>query len=238
MTPAGKKTFVVANAATALTCLLFTTHVQAGRPFATEDAGVLEPKECEWESVASRASTRDAPRETAWNTQIGCGVGLRTQLALAFSRSSVESEHTHSIAVGGKTGLINGGDDGTSVALAYGASSDKGPSDGSYRWNTTAVNLAVSQPLPANWTLHANLGWSRDRPSKLNTTTWALAGEWAATEAWALGAEVYGDDRDKPWIAVGARWDLSPAWSVNASYAVNRENPRTSEAAVGFKLAF
>jgi long-subunit fatty acid transport protein len=49
---------------------------------------------------------------------------------------------------------------------------------------------------------------------------------------------VYGDDRNKPWLGIGARWTLSKAWSVNASYAVNRETPRTSAASVGFKFAF
>jgi hypothetical protein len=210
----------------------------AGRPFVTEDAGVLEKAECEWESVAARARTRGEPRETGWSTQVGCGVGLNTQLALSFARSKFESERTNAWALGGKTGLIDGGEEGTSLTLAYGAVSAKGPGDGSYRWNTAAVNLVVTQPLPADWTLHGNVGWTRDRPSKLNTTTWAVAAEWAASEQWAVGAEVYGDDRDKPWFGVGARWTLSEAWSLNASYAVNRETPRASAASVGFKFVF
>ena len=211
---------------------------QAGRPFATEDAGVLAQKECEWESVAARAKTRGESSANAWSTQVGCGVGFKTQLALSFARSKFESEHANAWALGGKTGLIDGGEDGTSVTLAYGAAYAKGPGDGSYRLNTTAVNLVLTRPLPANWTVHANLGWSRDRPNKLDSTTWAIAAEWAATEAWTVGAETYGDDRNKPWLGVGARWTLSKAWSLNASYAVNRETPRTSAASVGFKFTF
>lgn len=211
---------------------------QAGRPFATEDAGVLAQKECEWESFAARAKARGESSASAWSTQVGCGVGFKTQLALAFARSKFESERANAWALSGKTGLIDGGEDGTSVTLAYGAVSAKGPGDGSYRLNNTAINLALTRPLPADWTVHANVGWSRDRPNKLDSTTWAIAAEWAATEQWSVGAETYGDDRNKPWLGVGVRWTLSKAWSLNASYAVNRETPRTSAGSVGFKFAF
>ncbi len=228
-----------AGAALCLTTLFLAVGpAQAGRPFATEDAGVLAQKECEWESVAARARTRGEPRETGWSTQLGCGVGFKTQVALAFGRSTFESEHTNAVAMGAKTSLIDGGTDGISVALAYGGVAAKGPGDGSYRWNTTAVNLVLTRPLSADWTVHGNLGWTRDRPAKLDSTTWAVAAEWAASEQWTVGAETYGDDRNKPWLGVGARWTLSKAWSLNASYAVNWETPRTSAASVGFKFAF
>ena len=211
---------------------------QAGRPFATEDAGVLEKGDCEWESFAARARTRGESSVTGWNTQLGCGVGFKSQVALAFGRSKFESENTNALALGAKTGLIDGGENGTSVTLAYGGVAAKGPGEGSYRWNTTAVNLVLTRPLSADWIVHGNLGWTRDRPGKLDSTTWAVAAEWAATEQWTVGAETYGDDRNKPWLGVGARWTISKAWSVNASYAVNRETPRTSAASVGFKFAF
>lgn len=87
--------------------------VQAGRPFATEDAGVLAQKECEWESFAARERTHGAPSETGWNTQVGCGVGFKTQVALAFGRNKSESAHTNALGLSAKTGLIDGGDNGT-----------------------------------------------------------------------------------------------------------------------------
>lgn len=211
---------------------------QAGRPFATEDAGVLEKGDCEWESFASRARTRGESSVTAWNTQLGCGVGFKSQVGLAFGRSKFESENTNALNLGAKTGLIDGEENGTSVTLAYGGIAAKGPDEGSYRWSSTAVNLVLSRPLSEAWTVHANLGWTRDRPSKLDSTTWAVAAEWAVSEQWAVGAEAYGDDRNKPWLGTGIRWTVSKAWSVNASYAVNRETPRTSAASVGFKFAF
>lgn len=227
-----------ASAVLSVLGLSFAATAHAGRPFATEDAGVLEPKECEWESVAARTKTRGESSASAWSTQVGCGVGFKTQLALGFARSKFESERANAWALGGKTGLIDGGEDGTSVTLAYGAVAAKGPDDGSYRLNTTAVNLVLTRPLSEDWTVHGNLGWSYDRPNKLDSTTWAVAAEWAASEQWTVGVEAYGDDRNEPWFGVGARWTLSKAWSVNASYAVNRETPRTNAASVGFKFAF
>jgi hypothetical protein len=236
------KTHAVARPLFALCCAallgLDANTAQAGRPFATEDAGVLAQKECEWESFAARSKTRGESSANLWSTQVGCGMGLKTQLALAFARSKFESESANAWALGGKTGLIDGGEEGSSLTLAYGAAASKGPGDGSYRVNTTAVNLVLTRPLPADWTVHANLGWTRDRPSKLDSTTWAIAAEWAASEQWTVGAETYGDDRNKPWLGVGVRWTLSKAWSLNASYAVNRETPRTNAASVGFKFGF
>jgi hypothetical protein len=238
MKPTSLHARVAASTLLPVAIFCFTGAAHAGRPFATEDAGVLEKSDCEWESFAAQARTKGESKVTGWNTQLGCGVGFKTQVALAFGRSKFESENTNVLALGAKTGLIDGGENGTSVTLAYGGVAAKGPGEGSYRWNTTAVNLVLTRPLSAGWTVHGNLGWTRDRPGKLDSTTWAVAAEWAATEQWTVGAETYGDDRNKPWLGVGARWTLSKAWSLNASYAVNRETPRTSATSVGFKFAF
>lgn len=54
---------------------LAASPANAGRPFATEDAGVLVAGECELEAYASRETAGDAPKETGWWVQLGCGLG-------------------------------------------------------------------------------------------------------------------------------------------------------------------
>lgn len=229
---------LLAALSTAAAALLLPATAQAGRPFTTEDAGLLGAGECEWESVAARTRVQGEPTERALSTQLGCGFGFKTQAALAFGRSSVESERTRAWALGLKTGLLDGGDDGTSLTLAYGADVARGPEQASYHSGSTFVTLVASRPLGGDWTGHANLGWTQDRSSRRDSATWALAAEWALNGQFDIGAEAYGDDRDKPWLGTGVRWTLSKAWSLNASYAVNAESPRAKLASVGFKLAF
>ena len=59
----------------------------AGRPLVTEDAGVLAPRECEWESFAARETAAGAASANAWTLQVGCGIGWNSQAALAHGRS-------------------------------------------------------------------------------------------------------------------------------------------------------
>lgn len=82
------------------------------------------------------------------------------------------------------------------------------------------------------------LGWARSEETRQSATTWNLAAELSVDSALDLGAEVYGDDRNKPAVGVGARWHLNEQLSLNASYAVQSETPRIKLWTIGFKLAF
>lgn len=214
----------------------------AGRPFATEDAGVLERGDCEWESLAGRSRSRGSPTEHSLSTQLGCGLGWATQGALAAGRSRAGDERGQAWSLGFKTALPSVGRDGdepaATFALAYGAEAERQGQQRSYRHSSAFVNLAATRPLGAGWTAHANLGWRRDHAEQRDSTTWALALERAAGESFDLGVEAYGDDRGGRWLGAGLRWNLGKAWSLNASYAANAETPTVRLAAVGFKFAF
>ncbi|MDP1691829.1 MAG: hypothetical protein Q8L49_07770 [Burkholderiaceae bacterium] len=68
---------------TALVVLAVAAAVDAdaGCPLVTEDAAVLAAGECEVESYASRLKSRDEPKVSGGSLQLGCGVGLGTQMA-------------------------------------------------------------------------------------------------------------------------------------------------------------
>lgn len=210
----------------------------AGRPFATEDAGVLAAGDCELEAYALRQTARDAPRETGWWVQPECGVGFRTQLAAGGGRTKVESARFTAAALSGKSWLRELTDERTGVALAYAVGGEKVPGGG-FKHEATALAAVVSSPVAKDLLLHANAGWSRPESARLNSTIWALALERTGAAGLDVGAEVYGDDRTAPWLGVGARYGLSAEkLFVDVSWAVQADSARTRLITVGLKLAF
>jgi hypothetical protein len=210
----------------------------AGRPFATEDAGVLAAGECELEAYALRQTAGDAPKETGWWVQPGCGVGFRTQLAAGGGRTKVESDRFTAAALSGKTWLRELGDDRTGVVLAYAVGGEKAPG-GSFKHESTALAAVVSSPVAKDLLLHANLGWSRSQAGRLNSTTWALSLERTGDSGLDVGAEIYGDDQAAAWLGVGARYTLRPQkLFVDFSWAAQTNSARAKLVTVGLKLAF
>lgn len=210
----------------------------AGRPFATEDAGVLTAGECELEAYALRQTAGDAPKETGWWVQPGCGVGYRTQLAFGGGRIKVEPDRYTAAALSGKSRLHELTDEQTGVALAYAVGGEKAPGR-SFKHESTALAAVVSWPVAKDLLLHANLGWSRSQAERLTSTTWALALERAGDSGLDVGAEIYGDDRAAAWLGVGARYALRPQKVfVDFSWAVQTNSARAKLVTVGLKLAF
>lgn len=213
------------------------TEALAGRPLVTEDAGVLEARDCEWESAAVWTSRRGQPRISDQATQLGCGLGFATQMALAAGRSRSEGATTRSLSLSGKTGLHDGGERGTALTLAWGMVGSQ-PAGARLRRELTFLNLAASQPLPQGFTGHANLGLTHSRSERSSRANWNLALEWAQLPGLDWMGEVYGAERDKPWLGLGWRWAPGQDWSLNASWATQHQTPRARLFSLGVKLAF
>ena len=107
-----------------------------------------------------------------------------------------------------------------------------------FRHEGTALVLVASRPLGAGLTAHANLGGSRSQSARASSTTWNLAAEAALGAGIELMAEVYGDDRDRPWRGIAARWSSTEKSSFGASWAVQSGSLRTQLVSVGAKLGF
>lgn len=194
---------------TALACAAFSLSAQAGRPLQTEDAGVLERGACELEGATQRVSV-DGARATEHALQFGCGIGFKSQVALNASTAKDGSERSRGLALVGKTALWSGaGDNPAGLTLAWGLQWAKADGD-SRRHAATDLNLVYSRPLPAELTLHANLGHSRDELGKQRSTTWGLALEHAGFGPVAPMAEFFGDDREPAWWNLGLRWTVVP----------------------------
>jgi hypothetical protein len=212
---------------------------QAGRPLQTEDAGVLERGQCELEGAAERLRDADGARARGTSLQFGCGIGLSTQVALNASRAKADGERTRGLAIVGKTGLWTGpGDEPAQLTLAWGANWIK-PDGERRRHESLDLNLVYSRPLPAELTLHANLGHTRDRIVRQRTTSWGLAIEHAGFGSLAPMAEVFGDDREAPWWNLGLRWTavLDHVY-FDMSYGRQVASGRPRLVTVGFKFAY
>lgn len=101
--------------------LASATAAHAGRPLATEDAGVLERSECEVETYG--ANTRMGSADTtSLSSQLSCGIGRSTQLGAAIGRSRDDFGHANSFTLNGKTNLFKGEGSSASYTIAYGIS--------------------------------------------------------------------------------------------------------------------
>lgn len=221
----------------ALAALTLCGAAQAARPLATEDADVLDRGQCEVEGVIAQSKPSGEPSTRGWTAQGACGVGANTQLALAYNRSRTDDADFSALLFGGKTAILTREGEGLGLSLAYGLVSAKAE-NGSMEHELSYLNAVATRELARGWTGHANLGWLRSESASTNSTTWNLALERALGNGVDLMGELYGDDRAKPWIGVGARWAVSDKLSLNAAWATQRETPRVNAWSIGFKLAF
>jgi hypothetical protein len=218
-----------------LTGLGLVIAAHAARPLATDDTGVLEPGRCELEAVQSREKA-DGPALQGHSLQLGCGVGARTQLALAVDQTKEDGTRVRGATLGGKLSVLPGDEASWSVS-------------GSVRWSqtpgqghdhaSTAVSLLHTRSLSPQWLLHANLGHERDAIEQRGATTWGLALEHSGWGPVALMGELVGDDRAPPAWNIGLRWTVVPeTWVLDLAYGQQLAGGRPKAWSLGLKLAF
>jgi hypothetical protein len=222
----------------ALLCLAAAAgSAQAGRPLATEDADVLERGECELEGFAARQTVTGAAATDGTALQAGCGIGWNSQAALGYARERSGGASTSAWSLSGKTAIVERAEGSTGITLAWGLGTLREPG-GSMKHESSFLTLVATREWAGGWLTHANLGWTRSESASASSTTWNLAVEKPVGGGVDLMAEVYGDDREKPWLGTGVRWSVTERFSVNASWSVQNESPRPKLWTLGFKLAF
>ena len=219
--------------------LVCGSAAQAGRPLQTDDAGVLDRGACEMEAFAARVSIAATRKR---QVQMGCGLGLSTQLALATGSQRAEGERTQTVSLAGKTELLQGpaAAAGPSHVLTFAYTVDWARGSGqSWRHATSDLKLIYSGPLASEFTLHANIGSGRDEQARRGHASWALAVEHGGWRNVALMTEVFGDDREPPWWNVGLRWAVLPdRWFADLSYGRQVAGSRPRLLTMGSKLVF
>lgn len=186
----------------------------AGRPFNTEDAGVIEKGQCEVEAVSEYLrwpydAEAPLPNQRSHSAQLGCGVMGKSELALAWQHSTAADETTRALVLSGKTQLIDGGEARPSVTLAYFIGRDRVAQE---PWHAGARGATLAASVPrGDWWLHANLGVIAERAPSRHLTQWALAFERIGVmQNIDAGFEFFGDDHHHEWAQLGLRWNFKP----------------------------
>jgi hypothetical protein len=209
----------------------------ANRPLVTDTADTIPDGRCQFEPYAGRTRS-DGASERFWVLQVNCGVTVHTQLGASATRAWSDDDSEQGAAIAGKSALIELKDGQTGIAVNYSLSAIK-PRGDSWRGEGASASLIATREIAEGWLVHANLGWVRSRSAHQNSTTYAAATEYTVVPGIVLSAELYGDDRaSRPWLGAGVLWQIREGLTVNASYAVQRSDPRLRQITAGFLIEF
>ena len=175
--------------------------------------------------------------------QWGCGAGESSQWSIAASTGRAQGLRTSGLGLSGKTGLWTapGAHEPTALALAWALSSAHAHADG---WHHAGTELTLVGTMSASkhLTVHANAGHARNEPLKQRSTTWGLALEhagWGSERRVAPMVELFGDDRDRPWVNLGLRLRAAAQRVfVDVSYGRQFASGRPTVVALGLKFGF
>lgn len=221
--------------------LLLLEQTWAARPLQTEEAEPVRPGSCELDAEVGRAR-EEGVRVRAEAFDFACGAVEGTQLNFGGSQQHAPEGRARSAGLGFKTRLWAGeGDGAPALALAGALGWARAPEAG---WRREVDELKLALTLPGRgWTTHLNLGHVRDRVGDRRLTAWGVAAEldplpWHGL-GWAPTAEVYGDDRDQRWAALGLRVTLLPErLFADAAWSRALGAGDAHGWAVGFKVVF
>jgi len=213
--------------------LMHTSTAWAGRPLVTEDAGVIDTGNCEIESYIARYNR---PYVNLRWMQLGCGIGLNTQISAGAGRETTRPEPATIAAASGKTSLRKLTAEQAGLAIAYSVLA--GNHVDHMRHESTEIKAALTVPRQ-QWLLHANIGWLRSS-SSTTKTTWALALERCnAIGPVDLMGEIFGDDRGAPTAQIAARWTVIPGrLFLDSSWGAQFNSAKSQQASIGLKIAF
>jgi hypothetical protein len=219
----------------ALAAALCAGDARAGRPLVTETADVIGAGDCELDAAIGRWRESEAPSPTLVDAVFSCGWGGHSQLGVLMAGARADGATDKLAGLGGKTMLVMPQGDITGFALAYSIWRSNDAGEG---WNQGGGRIfgVATRELGMNLVGHANLGWLRTGRNRLDHTTWSLGIEGEGPLAWA--ADVFGDDRSRPWLSGGVTLPLGETFSANLGYAQQFESPRVHLWTLGFKIEF
>lgn len=187
--------------------LLLCTVAQAARPFMTDDARLTTSGSCQIESWTRHYSDRNE----YWALP-ACNPSGNFEITVGGGRFNAEGQpHSSDDVLQGKTLLRQLEPNGWGWGLAFGTVRHPGAQPGpNHLGNRYAyVPLSVSM-LDDKVVVHTNLGWTRERQTQRNLTTWGAGVEYWVHPRLMLIAETFGDDRQKPFVHSGLRVTIIP----------------------------
>lgn len=222
--------------ALAAACLtLAATAARSDAPLVSETADVIPDQACQVEMATGRSRASGLPATTGQDVLGSCGVAGKHQLALGYARERGEGQTAHALRAFVKTTLLAPEAGSNGYGLRYGFDANRMPGSG---WRSEGLEVlgVLTRELAPSLLLHANIGHAWSRSARQGTTLWSLGVETATDTTFA--ADVFGDDRSRPWASAGIGTKLGRGLSVNASVAVQFESPRVTQWTLGAKIEF
>ena len=219
----------------ALLLSLGSTLAWADRPLVSETADVIGGDQCQIETGLARARASGSPSATLADMIGSCGFGGHTQLGVSLASARQAGSNDWAVGFGGKTTLKMPADGTIGYAVAYGITADKLSGEGWKHGSTRLFGVATKE-LTDGLLGHLNLGWLRTEADRLNSTTWSVGVEGDGPLRWA--ADLFGDDRARPWVSAGVIVPIADKISANLAYAQQFERPRVRQLTLGFKFEF
>jgi hypothetical protein len=210
---AGARLVKVFALAGVLVAGLHVESAHAGRPMVTDDAGLVEARSCQVEAWAQVYR-----RSTEYWVQPACNLGGNLEITLGGALGHEAGRtRTGAVVLQGKTLFKPLQTNGWGIGLAAGTV--RHPQAGADARDWYAY-------VPASFSLHddavvvhVNLGWLRTGPIRSDRLTWGLGTELGLSARTWLIAEIFGEDRDRPFQQFGLRHELVPGRvQVDAAY--------------------
>lgn len=173
-----------------------------------DEEGAVERGDCELELQRERKTVRGEPSELGSSVQLGCGIGLRTELIVAVARQGSGSARDDSFDFEAHTWLGRVG--GLGWTLELGASRER---ESGRRWHLAehAAALVAAYPPSETWVFEAKLGTVRDRIQRRRTTVWELAVEHEVFDPFVVRAALEGNDRrGRPFATIELHYEIWP----------------------------
>lgn len=208
---------------------------RADAPLVSETADVIPDKSCQVEMATGRSRASGQAATTGQDLLGSCGVNGKHQLALGYTRERGDGQTAHAVRAFAKTTLVAPEAGNNGYGLRYGFDANRMPGSG---WRSEGVELlgVLTREVASSLLLHVNIGHAWSRSARQGTTLWSLGVE--TTTDTTVAADVFGDDRSRPWASAGIGTKLGRGLSVNASVAVQFENPRVTQWTLGAKIEF
>jgi hypothetical protein len=219
----------------AIALALCTGAAFAGRPLATDDAGVADAGQCEIEAWVERARG-----DHAASAALACGVSAGWELGAGATRDRAQGQSTHAVGLEAKWVPAAGkfasplGTLHTGLKLATARA--RTPGNGWHESEHSVLALATLEATPT-LALHLNLGAARDARLHASGTVLNGALAWSAGERALLFAEAQANDRSALFGSTvrtaGARW-----WIVKDTLGVDVTASRQAGTGSGTRWSF
>jgi len=187
--------------------LLLSTHAEAARPFVTDDARLTSSGSCQletWTRLYENSSELWAlPACNPFgNFEITLGEGISHDNQVATTRDYVTQIKTLF-----KPLETNGWGIGLAAGRVFHPEIKPGPN----LFGNTYIYVPASFSFDDDkLVIHANLGILKEDKSDSVKTTYGLGSEYRLTNNLLSIAELFGDDKQKPFVQIGFRYSVMP----------------------------